>query len=53
MMLWNRFHRIGFGSEEDRDNLQQIDGIGRFVEKKLNGMDIQDFPNSKYDTGNL
>ena len=34
------FAVIGFGSEEDRDNLQQIDGIGRFVEKKLNGIGI-------------
>ena len=34
------FTVIGFGSEEDRDNLQQIDGIGRFVEKKLNGIGI-------------
>ena len=31
---------IGFGSEEDRDDLQQIDGIGRFVEKKLNAIGI-------------
>ena len=29
------FAVIGFGSEDDRDNLQQIDGIGRFVEKKF------------------
>ena len=34
------FAVIGFGSEEDKDNLQQIDGIGRFVEKKLNGIGI-------------
>ena len=34
------FAVIGFGSEDDRDNLQQIDGIGRFVEKKLNGIGI-------------
>jgi len=34
------FSVIGFGSEEDRDDLQQIDGIGRFVEKKLNGVGI-------------
>ena len=34
------FTVIGFGSEEDRDDLQQIDGIGRFVEKKLNGIGI-------------
>ena len=29
------FAVIGFGSEDDRDNLQQIDGIGRFVELSL------------------
>ena len=34
------FSIIGFGSEEERDDLQQIDGIGRFVEKKLNGVGI-------------
>ncbi|MGB1559784.1 MAG: putative Ig domain-containing protein [Candidatus Thalassarchaeaceae archaeon] len=34
------FSVIGFGSEDDRDNLQQIDGIGRSVEKKLNGIGI-------------
>ena len=34
------FAVIGFGSEDDRDNLQQIDGIGRFVEKKLNDIGI-------------
>ncbi|MFL2975241.1 MAG: putative Ig domain-containing protein [Candidatus Thalassarchaeaceae archaeon] len=34
------FATIGFGSEEDRDDLQQIDGIGRFVEKKLNAIGI-------------
>ena len=34
------FTIIGFGSEEDRDDLQQIDGIGRFVEKKLNDAGI-------------
>ncbi|MEC7532718.1 MAG: hypothetical protein VX557_04565 [Candidatus Thermoplasmatota archaeon] len=34
------FAVIGFASEDDRDDLQQIDGIGRFVEKKLNGIGI-------------
>ncbi|MBJ29671.1 MAG: hypothetical protein CMB61_06435 [Euryarchaeota archaeon] len=34
------FAVIGFGSEDDRDNLQKIDGIGRFVEKKLNDIGI-------------
>ena len=34
---------IGFGSEEDRDNLQVIDGIGKFVEKKLNEIGIYKF----------
>ena len=34
------FSVIGFGSEEERDDLQQIDGIGRFVEKKLNAVGI-------------
>jgi len=34
------FSVIGFGSEEDRDDLQRIDGIGRFVEKKLNAIGI-------------
>ena len=34
------FATIGFGSEEDRDDLQQIDGIGRFVEKKLNAIGV-------------
>ena len=31
---------IGFGSEEDKDDLKQIDGIGRFVEEKLNAIGI-------------
>ncbi|MAS17779.1 MAG: hypothetical protein CMA36_05220 [Euryarchaeota archaeon] len=34
------FAVIGFGSEEERDDLQRIDGIGRFVEKKLNAIGI-------------
>jgi len=34
------FSVIGFGSDEDRDDLQRIDGIGRFVEKKLNAIGI-------------
>ena len=34
------FSAIGFGSDEDRDDLQRIDGIGRFVEKKLNAIGI-------------
>ena len=34
------FAVIGFGSEEDRDDLQRIDGIGRFVERKLNAIGI-------------
>ena len=34
------FAVIGFGSEEDRDDLQRIDGIGRFVEQKLNAIGI-------------
>ena len=34
------FAKIGFGSEEDRDELQRIDGIGRFVEQKLNAIGI-------------
>ena len=34
------FTAIGFGSEEDRDDLQRIDGIGRFVEKKLNAIGV-------------
>ena len=38
------FAVIGFASEEERDDLQQIDGIGRFVEKKLNGIGIYKFP---------
>ena len=37
------FAVIGFGSEEDRDNLQVIDGIGKFVEKKLNEIGIYKF----------
>ena len=36
---------IGFGSEEDKDDLKQIDGIGRFVEENECGRDIQDIPN--------
>ena len=34
------FAVIGFGSEEESDDLQRIDGIGRFVEKKLNAIGI-------------
>ncbi len=34
------FAEIGFGSEDDKDKLQQIDGIGRFVEEKLNSIGI-------------
>jgi len=34
------FSAIGFGSEDDKDDLQRIDGIGRFVEKKLNAIGI-------------
>jgi len=34
------FSAIGFGSEDDKDDLQQIDGIGRFVENKLNAIGI-------------
>jgi predicted flap endonuclease-1-like 5' DNA nuclease len=34
------FSIIGFGSEDDKDELQQIDGIGRFVENKLNAIGI-------------
>ena len=34
------FSAIGFGSEDDRDDLQRIDGIGRSVEKKLNAIGI-------------
>ncbi|MDP6213256.1 MAG: hypothetical protein QGF32_06890, partial [Candidatus Thalassarchaeaceae archaeon] len=34
------FAVIGFGSEDDRDDLQRIDGIGRFVEEKLNAIGI-------------
>jgi predicted flap endonuclease-1-like 5' DNA nuclease len=34
------FAVIGFGSEDDKDDLQRIDGIGRFVENKLNAIGI-------------
>jgi predicted flap endonuclease-1-like 5' DNA nuclease len=34
------FSEIGFGSEDDKDDLQRIDGIGRSVEKKLNAIGI-------------
>ncbi len=34
------FGRIGFGSEDDKDDLQRIDGIGRSVEQKLNAIRI-------------
>jgi predicted flap endonuclease-1-like 5' DNA nuclease len=34
------FGKIGFGSEEDKDDLQRIDGIGRSVERKLNAIRI-------------
>jgi len=34
------FAKIGFGSEDDKDDLQRIDGIGRFVEQKLNAIGI-------------
>ena len=34
------FTIIGFGSEESKDDLKQIDGIGRFVEEKLNAIGI-------------
>ncbi len=34
------FSAIGFGSEDDKDDLQRIDGIGRFVENKLNAIGI-------------
>jgi predicted flap endonuclease-1-like 5' DNA nuclease len=34
------FSVIGFGSEDDKDDLQKIDGIGRFVENKLNDIGI-------------
>ena len=37
------FGIIGFGSEDDMDNLQEIDGIGRFVEEKLNSIGIYKF----------
>jgi predicted flap endonuclease-1-like 5' DNA nuclease len=34
------FSVIGFGSEDDKDDLRRIDGIGRFVEQKLNAIGI-------------
>jgi len=37
------FSVIGFGSEEDMDDLKQIDGIGKFVEEKLNSIGIYKF----------
>ncbi|MBR79585.1 MAG: hypothetical protein CMA88_02225 [Euryarchaeota archaeon] len=37
---WLDFGVIGYGSEEDTDDLKGIDGIGRFVEEKLNAIGI-------------
>ena len=37
------FGKIGFGTEEEKDDLKQIDGIGRFVEEKLNSIGIYNF----------
>ena len=40
---WINFNRLGTGSEDDRDNLQLINGIGPFIEDKLNVLGIYKF----------
>ncbi len=37
------FGRIGFASELDKDNLQDINGIGPYIEDKLNALGIYTF----------
>ncbi len=38
-----KFDNIGTGSEDNKDDLTQINGIGSFIEKKLNNIGIYNY----------
>jgi len=48
------FEELGSATEEDKDNLKLIKGVGPFIEKKLNGVGIYTFEQiSKFSTQDI